>query len=114
MFFNRKRPDNQQPIQIVFKHHNKESGCLLIYNMGKTSIKSVVAILYNEIGEKFSYPSAPISARSNDEVDFKRIAASNQLFFTGNLLKVEVLANGITLTFKPNENSMFDFIRSSN
>jgi hypothetical protein len=111
MFFRKKTNINQQNIQIAFKQHNKESNCLLIYNMGKTSLKSVVVSLFNEIDEKFGYPCIPISARSNDEVDFKKYAASNQLFFTGNIMKVEVLANEITSTFKPNENSMFDYIR---
>ncbi len=111
MFFNKKKAVNQQHIQIAYKQHNKESDCLLIYNSGKTNLKSVVVSLFNEINEKFGYPSILISARSNDEINFKNIPASNKLFFFGNITKVEVLAKEITSTFKPKENSIFDYIR---
>jgi hypothetical protein len=111
MLFGKKASPDQGQIQVAYQQHLPETKKLLIYNMGKSSLKTVHLVIINETEEWFEYPCEPISARSNEVVDFGNTMAVDGKLFTGNILKVTVKVNNSTVVFTPNVNGRFDLIQ---
>jgi len=108
MFFNKKNSPQPHHVQIAFHQHLPESKILLIYNMGKSSLKDVSVTLINETGENYTYTTNSVSARSNELIYFGTKNDINGKLFTGNIVKVVVKTLEISTAFKPNDTFKFN------
>jgi hypothetical protein len=94
-------------IDICYHYRKPESGCLVIYNMGKSKLANLKVILANEKGQSFDYVIPKISLKTGELIKYTTEKAQNGSLFSGELKTVRVEIGQTAFYFVVDENYNF-------
>jgi hypothetical protein len=103
--FSSKKPDIK--IDACYHYRKPESGSIVVYNLGKSSLANLKVILINDKGESFDYTITKIAIKTGELIKYTTESDLNGSLFSGKLATVKIECRQTIFHYTVDENNIF-------
>ncbi len=106
-WFSKIKPGPDLQVSVAYEYHKESSRSVIIYNLGKRSLRGLTIVVENESGERYSYQIPELQVKIGIKLNLIEKADLNHEFFQGKVSKLTISVAAQQFHFMPLEGKPF-------